>query len=370
MAGGTGGHVFPALAVAETLRRQGVEVFWMGTRLGMESRLVPEHGFDLEWVRIEGLRGKGLGQVLKAPVKLLGALWQARAILRRRRPDLVIGMGGFVSGPGGLAARVLGLPLVIHEQNFVPGMTNQWLARIATRVFEAFPGSFPAARRAVASGNPVRASIVDLPAPRERMAGRSGRPRLLVLGGSLGAQALNETLPRALAEMPETVRPQVRHQSGERTLEIALEAYRAAGVEAEVTPFIADMAEAYAWADLVVCRSGALTVSELAAAGVASVLVPYPFAVDDHQVGNARYLTGAGAAHMVIQRDLSVSGLSALLGELLGDRARLLSMAEAARSRAQPDAAGRIAAVCLELARAGRASDVSGLGEAHGGRRP
>ena len=351
MAGGTGGHVFPALAVAETLRAQGVQVFWIGTRQGMESRLVPEHGFEMEWIRIEGLRGKGLGQMLKAPFKLAGALWQARAILARRRPALVLGMGGFASGPGGLAARALGIPLIVHEQNFVPGLTNQWLARIATRVFEAFPGSFPAARGAVATGNPVRQVIVDLPAPRVRFAGRAGAPRLLVLGGSLGAQALNEMLPPALAALPVESRPEVRHQAGERTLETARAAYRAAGIAAEVTPFIGDMAEAYAWADLVVCRSGALTVSELAAAGVASMLVPYPFAVDDHQVGNARYLADAGAARLVIQRDLSVVGLTALLTDLLSDRARLLTMAEAARGRAQPDACARIAAACLEIAR-------------------
>ncbi len=351
MAGGTGGHVFPALAVAEALRAQGVQVFWIGTRQGMESRLVPEHGFEMEWIRIEGLRGKGLGQMLKAPFKLAGALWQARAILARRRPALVLGMGGFASGPGGLAARALGIPLIVHEQNFVPGLTNQWLARIATRVFEAFPGSFPAARGAVATGNPVRQTIVDLPAPGERFAGRTGARRLLVLGGSLGAQALNEMLPPALAALPTEQRPEVRHQAGERTLETARAAYAAAGVAAEVTPFIGDMAEAYAWADLVFCRSGALTVSELAAAGVASVLVPYPFAVDDHQVGNARYLADAGAARLIIQRDLSVAGLTALLTDLLSDRTRLLAMAEAARSRAQPDACARIAAACLEIAR-------------------
>ncbi|NEX18872.1 undecaprenyldiphospho-muramoylpentapeptide beta-N-acetylglucosaminyltransferase [Thiorhodococcus mannitoliphagus] len=351
MAGGTGGHVFPALAVAEQLRQQGAEVFWIGTRAGMESRLVPEHGIDMEWVSIEGVRGKGLAQVLKAPAKLLAALSQARGIFRRRRPDLVLGMGGFVSGPGGLAARTLGLPLVIHEQNFVPGMTNQWLARMATRVFEAFPGSFPAARCAVVSGNPVRQAIAALPAPAERFAARAAPARLLVLGGSLGAKVLNEMLPPAIAALSATQRPQIRHQAGERTLEVAKAAYAAAGVDAEVMPFIRDMAEAYAWADLVVCRAGALTVSELAAAGVGSVLVPYPFAVDDHQVGNARYLTDVDAARLVIQRDLTLEGLRALLAELLEDRSRLVTMAEAARSRAQPEATARIAAACLELAK-------------------
>lgn len=354
MAGGTGGHVFPALAVAETLREQGMQVFWIGTRRGLESRLVPEHGFPMEWVRIEGLRGKGLVQRLTGPFQLLAALWQARAILRRRRPDLVLGMGGFVSGPGGLAARALGLPLVIHEQNSVPGMTNQWLARLATRVFEAFPGSFPAARRAAVVGNPVRAAIAAVPPPAERCAGRTGRSRLLVVGGSLGARALNETVPAALALIPESERPLVRHQAGERTLDLARAAYAAAGVEAQVTPFIRDMAEAYAWADLVVCRSGALTVAELAAVGVASILVPFPFAVDDHQTGNARYLADAGAARLVSQRDLAPAALAAWLSELLADRAHLLAMAQAARTLAHPEAAARIAAVCREIARHGR----------------
>lgn len=356
MAGGTGGHVFPALAVAERLRDQGMRVFWIGTRRGMEARLVPEHGFEMEWIRIEGLRGKGLAQLLRAPLRLALALGQAWRILRRRRPSVVLGMGGFASGPGGLAARSQGIPLVIHEQNFVPGMTNQWLARVATRVFEAFPGSFPEARGAVACGNPVRQGIVELAPPRERLASRVAEgslepPRLLVLGGSLGAQVLNELVPRAVAALPPARRPRVRHQAGERTLSAARDAYQGAGVEVEVTAFIEDMAEAYGWADLAVCRAGALTVSELAAAGVASVLIPYPFAVDDHQTGNARYLAAPGAARLILQRDLTVAGLAALLGELLGDRETLLSMAEAARGRAHTDATGRIAETCWEVAR-------------------
>lgn len=350
MAGGTGGHVFPALAVAETLRAQGMQVFWIGTPRGMESRLVPQHGFDLEPVRVEGLRGKGLAQILGAPVKLLAALWQARRILRRRAPSVVLGMGGFASGPGGLAARVMGLPLLIHEQNRVPGMTNQWLARIATRVFEAFPGSFPSARRAIATGNPVRQAILDLPPPRERLPGRRGPARLLVVGGSLGAKALNAVVPQALALIPEQERPQVRHQAGEQTLGLARQAYADAGVQAEVTPFIDNMAEAYGWADLVVCRAGALTVSELAAAGVGAILVPYPHAVDDHQTGNARVLTDAGAARLALQRDLTAAGLAQQLRGLMADRDALLAMAEAARALARPDAAERIAAACWELA--------------------
>ena len=350
MAGGTGGHVFPALAVAEVLRARGADVFWIGTRAGMEARLVPAHGFEIEWIGIEGVRGKGVRQLLAAPWKLFRALREAGAILRQRDPRVVIGMGGFVSGPGGLMARMQRRPLLIQEQNSVPGMTNQWLSRIAEHVFEAFPGSFPAARRAVTTGNPVRAEIAALAPPSTRFADRSGPARLLVIGGSLGAQALNETVPQALALLPAEQRPWVRHQAGERTLAVAERAYADAGVVAEVTPFITDMAEAYGWADLVVCRSGALTVSEVAAAGVPAVFVPFPYAVDDHQVGNARYLTDAGAARLIVQRDLTAAGLAAVLAELLADPAKRLAMAEASRARAKVDAAERIADACLEVA--------------------
>jgi len=351
MAGGTGGHVFPALAVAEVLRGRGVEVFWIGTRKGMEARLVPARGIDIEWISIQGLRGKGLRQLLAAPWRLFGALREAAAILRRRDPAVVLGMGGFVSGPGGLVARLQGRPLVIQEQNSVPGMTNQWLARLADRVFQAFPDSFPPPRRAETSGNPVRAAIATLPPPAERFAGRSGPPRLLVVGGSLGALALNEQVPRALALLPQELRPEVRHQAGERTLEIARAAYGDAGVTAEIMAFIDDMAEAYAWADVVICRAGALTVSELAAAGLPAILIPFPYAVDDHQVGNARYLSDAGAAHLIIQRDLTPAGLAGVLTELLSDPNARLAMAEAARAKARVDAAARIADACMELAR-------------------
>jgi len=351
MAGGTGGHVFPALVVAQRLREQGMEVRWMGSRGGMETRLVPRYGFVLECIGIGGLRGKGLGTLLMAPLRLARALWEAARILRAFRPGVVLGMGGFASGPGGLAARLLGLPLVIHEQNGVPGLTNQWLARIADRVFEAFPESFSPTRGARTCGNPVRPEIFALPAPQVRFAGRSAPGRLLVLGGSLGAKVFNETLPTALAGLAAAQRPSVRHQCGERGLDLARAAYAAAGVEAEVLPFIEDMAEAYGWADLVVCRAGALTVSELAGAGVGAVLVPYPFAVDDHQVGNARFLSEAGAARLLLQRDLTATTLTAVLAELFADRPRLLAMAEAARSRAQPQAAEEIARACWEVAR-------------------
>lgn len=349
MAGGTGGHVFPALAVARLLRDQGMDVFWIGTKRGMESRLVPEHGFPMEWISIEGLRGKGVRQVLTAPWKLMVALRQAREVLRRRSPNLVLGMGGFASGPGGLMAKILGLPLVIQEQNRVPGLTNQWLSRVAVRVFEAFPGSFPDDRGAVTSGNPVRSEIVSIPPPAERLAGRSEPRCLLVVGGSLGAKVLNDTVAGAVATLPDQQRPNIRHQAGELTLDVARAAYARAGVEAELIPFIADMAEAYAWADLVVCRAGALTVSELAAAGVGSVLVPYPYAVDDHQTGNARYLADVGAAQLMPQTELSTESLGAVLAELLGEPARLVEMGEAARGQAKPEAAERIAQACWEV---------------------
>ncbi|MBV5311412.1 undecaprenyldiphospho-muramoylpentapeptide beta-N-acetylglucosaminyltransferase [Chromatium okenii] len=414
MAGGTGGHVFPALAVAEVLRQHGVEVFWIGTRSGMEARLVAEHGFELEWIDIAGVRGKSWATRLRLPFTLAGAVWQAQTILRRRQPALVLGMGGFVAGPGGLAARMLGIPLVIHEQNGIPGLTNRWLARLATQVFEAFPNSFPPARGAITVGNPVRQAILDLslksPPPPLFQRGEEEKPpfskgglggfdatspispippcppfpkggdekpplekgaateppfskgglggfNLLILGGSLGAQALNEIVPAALAALPEAQRPQVRHQAGERTLQLAQAAYQTAGISAEITPFINDMAAAYDWADLVICRAGALTIAELAAAGVASVLVPYPFAVDDHQVGNARYLSDAGAARLVLQRDLSASSLSALLTELFADRSTLSAMSARARQLAQPDATARIAAACLAIAHRDRPAD-------------
>lgn len=353
MAGGTGGHVFPALAVAQALRARGAEPFWMGTRAGLEARLVPAQGFDLEWLRVQGLRGKGFKALAAAPWRLTLALREAAAILRKRSPDLVLGMGGFVSGPGGLMAWRQGRPLVIQEQNSVPGMTNQWLARLADRVFEGFPGSFPAARAAIASGNPVRAEIAALPAPAERWAARLATPgarvRLMVLGGSLGARALNQMVPQALARLPEALRPEVRHQAGERTLEVARQAYREAGVQANIQPFVTDMAEAYAWADLIICRAGALTVAEIAAVGMPAIFVPYPYAVDDHQVGNAEYLVRAGAANLLLESDLSAETLAGPLKVLLADPARRLKMAEAARAKARPDAAAHIADACMEL---------------------
>jgi UDP-N-acetylglucosamine--N-acetylmuramyl-(pentapeptide) pyrophosphoryl-undecaprenol N-acetylglucosamine transferase len=302
----------------------------------------------MEWIGVAGLRGKSLRQRWLTPVMLSQALWQAGMILRRLRPPVVLGMGGFVSGPGGVMARLLGIPLVVHEQNAIAGMTNRWLARIARRVMEAFPGTFPPERQATTVGNPVRASIAELPPPAERFAGRTGRRRLLVLGGSQGALALNQLVPQALAQLPESERPEVWHQAGGQLHEAAETAYREAGITARLTPFIENMAEAYGWADLVLCRAGALTIAELAAAGVGAILVPFPFAVDDHQTANARFLERDGAALVCPQAALTAERLAMLLRELLSDRDRLLRMAEAARRLAQVDAAEQVALACLD----------------------
>ncbi|MEJ2643761.1 MAG: undecaprenyldiphospho-muramoylpentapeptide beta-N-acetylglucosaminyltransferase [Gammaproteobacteria bacterium] len=353
MAGGTGGHVFPALAVAERLRADGVSVVWLGTHRGLEADVVPRAGLPIEWIRVSGLRGKGLGRRLSAPFMLLLALIQAFAVLLRVRPQAVLGMGGFVTGPGGVAAWVLRRPLLLHEQNSVAGLTNRLLVPLATRLMEAFPGALPASRKPVLTGNPVRDDIAALPAPEMRFADRTGALRLLVLGGSLGARALNETVPAALQQQPPESRPTVWHQCGRLHADAARESYRQAGVEARVEPFITDMAEAYGWADLVLCRAGALTVAELSAAGLGAILVPYPYAVDDHQTSNARYLADAAAAVLVPQNELTAQRLATLLVEH-GERGHLLAMARNARGLARPDAAREVAALCLAAAREGR----------------
>jgi UDP-N-acetylglucosamine--N-acetylmuramyl-(pentapeptide) pyrophosphoryl-undecaprenol N-acetylglucosamine transferase len=348
MAGGTGGHVFPALAIAEALRATR-DIVWLGTRLGIEARLVPAAGYPVEWIEVEGLRGKGLGRWLIAPVRLLKAVAQARQALARRRPGVVLGLGGFASGPGGVAAWLAGAPLVIHEQNAVAGLTNRWLARIATLIAEGFPGSFPAAQRAVYVGNPVRPEIAALPPPRERFGSRSGPIRLFVFGGSQGSLALNRLVPAAVALLPASRRPWVLHQSGAKDSDATASAYREAGVQADVRPFIDDMAAAYANADLVISRAGASTVAELAAAGVGAILVPYPSAADDHQARNAEWLGRVSAAQVVPEAGLTAAELANRLATLSGNgRARLLAMAEAARALAVTDAARRVADLCLQ----------------------
>jgi len=354
MAGGTGGHIFPALAVAGELRSLGIDVVWMGTRAGLEARLVPEAGYPVEWVTITGLRGKGPMSWIAAPWRLIRALWEALVAVRRVAPDVVLGMGGFATGPGGLAAWLLRRPLVIHEQNSVAGFTNRLLARLAVRVLEAFPDTFPPELGAVATGNPVRPEIAALAtsARDERGDVLEGRPwRLLVLGGSQGATALNTTLPAALALLPVQVQPEVWHQSGARLLEQTRAAYRDAGVTGRIDPFVTDMAAAYQWADLVVCRAGALTVAEVAAAGVAAVLVPYPHAVDDHQTHNARLLVDARAAILLSQGELIPERLAEILNHLREDPTRLRTMGHFARTVARPTATAEVVARILVAGR-------------------
>jgi len=350
MAGGTGGHVFPALATARALQNQGHQVYWLGARGGMEERLIGETEFPLSLIHISGLRGKRKLALLAAPFRLMRALAEAYVLLREIRPDCVVGMGGFVTGPGGIAAWLQRRPLIIHEQNAVAGMTNRWLVRFAETVLEAFPGSFGAGVVTRCTGNPVRQDMVGIVEPEQRLSGRTGAPRILVVGGSLGAQVFNQRIPQALALLPVNKRPQVWHQCGEKNLDMAREAYEQASVDVNLEAFITDMAEAYSWADLVICRAGALTVSELCAAGVGAILVPLPHAVDDHQTHNARHMVEAGAAMLVPQSKLTPDWLAETLKTLAADRDRILNMAKAARTLARPDATERVVNYCLEAA--------------------
>lgn len=342
LAGGTGGHIFPGLAVARALRARDVPVLWLGSEGGMETRLVPQHGIAIDTIPVRGVRGKGLATLLAAPLKLLGSVRAASQTLRQRQPRAVVSFGGFAAGPGGLAARLAGIPLIVHEQNRAAGMTNRVLARFARHVLTGFPQTFA---NEIVVGNPVRGEIAAVPSPEDRFAGREGPLRILVLGGSQGARALNAAVPKALASLPCGIAFEVRHQCGERLHDDAVRAYAEAGVKASIEPFIADMAAAYAWADLVICRAGALTLAELCAVGVASVLVPFPQAVDDHQTRNAQFLVDRNAAQLLPQGsdgDDLARRLSATL-EILADRALLLPMARAARALAKPEAAERVA---------------------------
>ncbi|AWI76961.1 undecaprenyldiphospho-muramoylpentapeptide beta-N-acetylglucosaminyltransferase [Parazoarcus communis] len=345
MAGGTGGHIFPGVAVAEALKAKGWHIVWMGNPDGMEARIVPTYGYDTAWVRFGALRGKGLMRKLMLPLNLLSGFWQALRELRRVRPDVVIGMGGYITFPGGMMAVLLGRPLVLHEQNSVAGLANRVLAMVADKVLSGFPHAL---RKAGWVGNPVRTEISAVAPPAERFAGREGPLRLLVVGGSLGAAVLNETLPQALARIPAAVRPTVVHQAGEKQIEALRAAYAGAGVEGDLRPFIQDMAGEYAAADLVISRSGALTVAELAAVGAASLLVPFPHAVDDHQTGNAGFLAENGAAYLLPQTELNAERLAGILVSL--DRTRLLQMAEHARALAKPRATEAVIRICEELA--------------------
>lgn len=345
MAGGTGGHIFPALAVADYLREQGWNVAWLGARAGMEATLVPQHGYSIEWIRFSGLRGKGMLRMALLPLNLLIAFWQSARAIFRVRPDVVLGMGGYIAFPGGMMAALFNRPLVLHEQNSIAGLSNRVLARVADRRLGGFP---QALKDSEWTGNPVRRDIAMIPEPQARLGNRNGNLRLLVVGGSLGAQALNEAIPRALALIPEAERPEVVHQSGERHITALEQCYRETGVKASTLPFIADMAAAYGAADLVICRAGALTVAELAVAGVASVLVPFPHAVDDHQTHNARFLSDRSAAMLLPQEELTPRRLADLL---LGfTREKLLDMARRARALGKPDATRIVAEHCMAVA--------------------
>ena len=346
MAGGTGGHVYPAMAVADYLKQQGWRIVWLATEGGMENRLIAGKPYDVSVIRMRGVRGKGLLRKLAAPFQVLFACLQSVSVMRRHQPNVVLGMGGFAAFPGGLVAWLAGRPLVIHEQNSIAGLTNRVLSKFATRVLAAFPSAF--GDKAVLVGNPVRADIAAVAEPAVRFSDRSGPLRVLVVGGSLGAQALNATVPQALALLPESDRPVVVHQAGEKHIAELDANYQQAGVKAETRAFIDNMAELYGWADLVICRAGALTIAELAAAGVASVLVPFPHAVDDHQTYNARYLSANGAAVQIQQPNLNAEGLAALIRGMT--RASLLDMARNARALGKPEATATVAQVCMEVA--------------------
>ncbi len=345
MAGGTGGHIFPALAVAEKMRERGWRVVWLGNPEGMEARLVPQHGFDMVWVKFGALRGKGILRKLLLPLNLLRGFWQAQQVIRQVQPNVVLGMGGYITFPGGMMAALLGKSLVVHEQNSVAGLANRVLAGVADRIAAGFPEVL---KQGVWAGNPVRPEIAKIAPPAERFAGRDGALHLLVIGGSLGAQALNEMVPQGMALLGESELPQIVHQAGEKHIEALKANYAAVGVPAHCVSFIEDMAGAYEWADLVICRSGALTVAELAAAGVASILVPFPHAVDDHQTGNARFLVNVGGAFLLPQPELTPEAIALIRNY---SRGQLLEMAEKARSLARPDAADELADVCAEVAK-------------------
>ncbi len=348
MAGGTGGHIFPGLAVAAALKRRNIPVRWLGVKGGMEALKVPQADIKLDLVAITGLRGKGFLRWLRMPLLLLRAVWQARRLLELNRPRCALSFGGYAAAPGGFAAWTKGIPLLVHEQNRIPGLTNRSLARIARKTLQGFPATFPEKLHPIDSGNPIRIELTELPLPADRLAERSGPIRVLITGGSQGAKILNQQVPAAMALLSSSCEFELRHQAGSKRIDEAARAYDAAGVEAKVCDFVDDMAEVYTWADLVICRSGALTVTELAAVGVASVLVPFALAVDDHQTCNAEYLASAGAAVIVPQATMTAQTLSLALQPLLADRGVLLSMACTARQLAMPGAVEKVVEACLE----------------------
>lgn len=348
MAGGTGGHIFPALAVAEYLRAEGWNIVWMGSRAGMEAALIPQRGYAMAWVRFSGVRGRNVLQAALLPLQLLIAFWQSVRAIFSRRPDVVLGMGGYVSFPGAMMAALFNRPLAIHEQNSVAGLANRVLAKLADRVLTTFPEAFGEATAVIITGNPVRAEIAAMLPPENRYRARGGRLRLLVVGGSQGARVLNTTLPDALARVPEHTRPRVLHQAGGAHEETVRRCYEECHVEADVASFIDDIAARYADADLIICRAGATTIAEIAAAGVASVLVPYPHAVDDHQTINARFLADRSAALLIPQAEFTPQRLAEVFAGMT--RERLLAMAQQARAVGKTDATRAVAKVCTELA--------------------
>lgn len=349
MAGGTGGHVYPALAVADKLKEKGFQLFWLGTSKGMEAKVVPDHGYPLLKINVAGVRGKGVLRLLFTPIMLAIALVQALMIMIKVRPVVVLGMGGFASGPGGIAAWLMRIPLLIHEQNAIAGLTNRLLAPFAVSVMAAFPGAFKESKKLTITGNPVRNDIVSLPEPEKRYANRDLTVlKILVLGGSLGAKKLNEVIPQTLSALGDEYKFEIKHQCGERHFSDTEATYKEYNVNVEVMPFINNMAEVYAWADIVICRAGALTVAELAATGIASILIPFPYAVDDHQTENAKYLSGEGAAVLIQEMQLNIGKLKELLLKLCHAPEQLMQMAIKARSLSKPMATDDVARLCME----------------------
>ena len=344
MAGGTGGHVIPAISIAEVFKNRKISVVWLGTQQGIESELVPANGFDINYIDIEGLRGTRILKWLKAPYTLTKAIFQAMIVIHRESPDMILGLGGFASGPGGVAAKIMRLPLIIHEQNSIPGTTNKILAKVATRVLTAFPDTLPHGEWI---GNPVRKEISSLQPTLLSRIDRDRPPRILILGGSLGATSINKKIPQALSAVEKKYRPEIRHQSGQANLQETQQIYKDLDLKARVESFISDMAEAYGWADLVICRAGALTISELAAAGVGALLIPYPYAADDHQFHNGKWLVSLGAAYMVKEQDLTDKLLVSILNEWLGNPVKLDSMAMNAKKSARLGVAELVADICM-----------------------
>ena len=350
MAGGTGGHIYPALAVADYLKKQGHAIHWLGTDVGLEARLVPEHGYPLLTIQVSALRGKGWLKKILAPCLVSRAIFQSLCLFIKHKPKAVLGMGGFASGPGGIAAWLLRIPLLLHEQNAIAGLTNKMLKPFANVVMQAFPATFKKTPNVYTTGNPVREAILSVKPPGLRFNERTEKYNLLIVGGSLGAKRLNEIVPLALAELKDEVNLTVRHQSGEKHLDATREKYEESGIDVILSSYIDNMAEAYAWADLVLCRAGAMTIAELSAIGVASILIPFPYAVDDHQTANARYLSDEACALLIQEADLSVEKLSQAIADLCTSRAELLRIANKARTLSRSQATETVASLCLEVA--------------------